>query len=81
MTTKRMVQLRVHPLTHGELVNALSSRDPVYREEEEAFLSNIIKFINFSRILNIQMLRIIYFFFKIQILLQKYSLTCLKKKS
>ncbi|XP_043471559.1 dynein regulatory complex protein 11 [Leptopilina heterotoma] len=39
MTTKRMVQLRVHPLTHGELVNALSSRDPVYREEEEAFLT------------------------------------------
>lgn len=39
MTTKRMVQLRVHPLTHGELVNSLSSRDPVYKEEEEAFLS------------------------------------------
>lgn len=39
MTTKRMVQLRVQPLTHIELVNALSSKDPVYREEEEAFLS------------------------------------------
>ena len=38
-----MVQLRVHPLTHGELVNALSSRNPVYREEEEAFLSMIPK--------------------------------------
>ncbi|KAF7991336.1 hypothetical protein HCN44_002898 [Aphidius gifuensis] len=38
MTTKRMVQLRVQPLTHAELVNALAARDPVYREEEEAFL-------------------------------------------
>ncbi|XP_072753681.1 IQ and AAA domain-containing protein 1-like isoform X2 [Anoplolepis gracilipes] len=38
MTTKRMVQLRTHPLTHAELVNALSSKDPVYREEEDAFL-------------------------------------------
>ncbi|XP_014471228.1 PREDICTED: IQ and AAA domain-containing protein 1 [Dinoponera quadriceps] len=39
MTTKRMVQLRTHPLTHAELVNALSFRDPVYREEEDAFLA------------------------------------------
>ncbi|XP_012261688.2 dynein regulatory complex protein 11 [Athalia rosae] len=39
MTTKRMVQLRVHPLTHAELVNALSTKDPVYREEEDAFLA------------------------------------------
>ncbi|XP_072753683.1 IQ and AAA domain-containing protein 1-like isoform X4 [Anoplolepis gracilipes] len=39
MTTKRMVQLRTHPLTHAELVNALSSKDPVYREEEDAFLA------------------------------------------
>ncbi|XP_011311368.1 IQ and AAA domain-containing protein 1 [Fopius arisanus] len=39
MTTKRMVQLRVQPLTHAELVNALSARDPVYKEEEEAFLA------------------------------------------
>lgn len=38
MTTKRMVQLRIHPLTHVELVNALSFKDPVYREEEDAFL-------------------------------------------
>ncbi|GAB1866288.1 DRC11 protein [Camponotus japonicus] len=38
MTTKRMVQLRTHPLTHAELVNALSFKDPVYREEEDAFL-------------------------------------------
>lgn len=42
-----MVQLRVHPLTHGELVNALSLRSPVYREEEEAFLSMIRKIIFF----------------------------------
>lgn len=33
-----MVQLRTHPLTHAELVNALSFKDPVYREEEDAFL-------------------------------------------
>ncbi|XP_029162148.1 dynein regulatory complex protein 11 isoform X2 [Nylanderia fulva] len=39
MTTKRMVQLRTHPLTHAELVNALSFKDPVYREEEDAFLA------------------------------------------
>ncbi|XP_015588089.1 dynein regulatory complex protein 11 [Cephus cinctus] len=39
MTTKRMVQLRVQPLTHGELVNALSAKEPVYREEEDAFLT------------------------------------------
>ncbi|KYN15124.1 IQ and AAA domain-containing protein 1 [Trachymyrmex cornetzi] len=38
MTTKRMVQLRTHPLTHVELVNSLSFKDPVYREEEDAFL-------------------------------------------
>jgi len=38
MTTKRMVQLRTHPLTHAELVNALSFKDPIYREEEDAFL-------------------------------------------
>lgn len=42
MTTKRMVQLRVQPLTHAELVNALAARDPVYREEEEAFLGKKI---------------------------------------
>ncbi|XP_070157654.1 dynein regulatory complex protein 11-like [Polyergus mexicanus] len=39
MTTKRMVQLRTHPLTYVELVNALSFKDPVYREEEDAFLA------------------------------------------
>ncbi|XP_031776762.1 dynein regulatory complex protein 11 [Nasonia vitripennis] len=39
MTTKRMVQLRVQPLTHIELINALSLKDPVYREEEDAFLN------------------------------------------
>lgn len=38
MTTKRMVQLRTHPLTHVELINALSFKDPVYSEEEDAFL-------------------------------------------
>ncbi|KAI4493349.1 hypothetical protein M0802_009409 [Mischocyttarus mexicanus] len=39
MTTKRMVQLRTQPLTHAELINAISTKDPVYREEEDAFLS------------------------------------------
>ncbi|KAJ8688227.1 hypothetical protein QAD02_024022 [Eretmocerus hayati] len=39
MTTKRMVQLRVQPLTHIELINALSSKQPVYKEEEDAFLT------------------------------------------
>ncbi|KAK2587687.1 hypothetical protein KPH14_003804 [Odynerus spinipes] len=39
MTTKRMVQLRTQPLTHGELINAISTKDPVYREEEDAFLA------------------------------------------
>ncbi|XP_050446709.1 dynein regulatory complex protein 11 [Cataglyphis hispanica] len=43
MTTKRMVQLRTHPLTHAELVNALSFKDPVYREEEDAFLAWFFK--------------------------------------
>ncbi|XP_047360518.1 dynein regulatory complex protein 11 [Vespa velutina] len=39
MTTKRMVQLRTQPLTHAELINAISTKNPVYREEEDAFLS------------------------------------------
>ncbi|XP_067647279.1 dynein regulatory complex protein 11 [Eurosta solidaginis] len=39
LTCKRKLQLRTQPLTHVELINALSSRDPVYREEEEAFES------------------------------------------
>ncbi|KAK0171578.1 hypothetical protein PV328_005017 [Microctonus aethiopoides] len=43
MTTKRMVQLRVQPLTHVELINALSTHNPVYREEEEAFMAWYLK--------------------------------------
>ncbi|KAK0090731.1 hypothetical protein PV325_006290 [Microctonus aethiopoides] len=43
MTTKRMVQLRVQPLTHVELINALSTHHPVYREEEEAFMAWYLK--------------------------------------
>lgn len=39
ITCKRMLQLRIKPLTHVELINALSIKEPVYREEEEAFLS------------------------------------------
>ncbi|XP_067002371.2 dynein regulatory complex protein 11 [Anabrus simplex] len=38
MTCKRVLQLRVLPLTHAELINALCKQNPVYREEEEAFL-------------------------------------------
>ncbi|XP_017764087.1 PREDICTED: IQ and AAA domain-containing protein 1 [Eufriesea mexicana] len=43
MTTKRIVQLRTHPLTHGELINALSSKDPVFCEEEDMFLAWLAK--------------------------------------
>ncbi|EDX13607.1 GD18626 [Drosophila simulans] len=39
MTCKRKLQLRTQPLTNAELINVLCSRDPVYREEEEAFES------------------------------------------
>ncbi|CAG9811661.1 unnamed protein product [Chironomus riparius] len=39
ITCKRMLQLRIKPLTHVELINTLSTKEPVYREEEEAFLS------------------------------------------
>lgn len=38
MTTKRIVQLKTHPLTYGELINTLSTKNPIYREEEDAFL-------------------------------------------
>ncbi|XP_006618831.1 dynein regulatory complex protein 11 isoform X2 [Apis dorsata] len=43
MTTKRIMQLKTHPLTHGELINALSSKDPVFCEEESAFLAWLSK--------------------------------------
>ncbi|XP_015436348.1 PREDICTED: IQ and AAA domain-containing protein 1 [Dufourea novaeangliae] len=43
MTTKRMVQLRTHPLTHVELINSLSTKDPIYREEEDAFIAWLVK--------------------------------------
>ncbi|XP_060535908.1 IQ and AAA domain-containing protein 1-like [Cylas formicarius] len=36
ITVKRMLQLKIHPLSPLELVNALCKRTPVYREEEEA---------------------------------------------
>lgn len=39
ITCKRNLQLRVQPLAHVELINALSTKDPVYREEEESFAS------------------------------------------
>lgn len=37
ITCKRMLQLRVRPLAYTELINALSLREPVYREEDEAY--------------------------------------------
>lgn len=37
MTTKRMLQLRVQPLSPLELINSLCKKTPVYKEEEEAF--------------------------------------------
>lgn len=36
MTIKRMLQLRVHPLSPLELVNVLCKKTPIYKEEEEA---------------------------------------------
>ncbi|XP_008200287.2 dynein regulatory complex protein 11 [Tribolium castaneum] len=36
MTIKRMLQLRVHPLSPLELVNVLCKKIPIYKEEEEA---------------------------------------------
>lgn len=44
ITCKRMLQLRVQPLTHAELINALSTKDPVYKEEEETFKEVGFKF-------------------------------------
>lgn len=38
MSCKRVLQLVVQPLTHYEIINALSKRQPIYKEEEEAFL-------------------------------------------
>ncbi|XP_018335988.1 dynein regulatory complex protein 11 [Agrilus planipennis] len=39
MTVKRMVQLRVQPLSPLELINALSKMIPVYKEEEDALIN------------------------------------------
>ncbi|CAH1132986.1 unnamed protein product [Ceutorhynchus assimilis] len=36
ITVKRMLQLKIHPLSPLELVNALCKRTPVYKEEDEA---------------------------------------------
>lgn len=37
MTVKRVLQLRIHPLSPLELVNVLCKKTPIYKEEEEAF--------------------------------------------
>ncbi|XP_024085747.1 IQ and AAA domain-containing protein 1 [Cimex lectularius] len=39
LTCKRVLQLRMHQLTHAEIINVLCKREPVYREEEEEFLN------------------------------------------
>ncbi|KAF5278089.1 hypothetical protein FQR65_LT03605 [Abscondita terminalis] len=38
ITVKRMLRLRVQPLSPLELINALCKKTPVYKEEEEAFV-------------------------------------------
>ncbi|XP_047113172.1 dynein regulatory complex protein 11 [Schistocerca piceifrons] len=38
MTCKRVLQLRIRPLTHAELINELCKQEPVYKEEEESFM-------------------------------------------
>ncbi|XP_063234958.1 dynein regulatory complex protein 11 [Bacillus rossius redtenbacheri] len=43
MTCKRVLQLRVKPLTHAELINALCRHEPVYKEEDDAFLQWFLK--------------------------------------
>jgi hypothetical protein len=43
MTCKRVLQLRVQPLTHVELINSLCKLEPVYKEEDEAFLQWSLK--------------------------------------
>jgi hypothetical protein len=43
MTCKRVLQLRVQPLTHVELINSLCKLEPVYKEEDEAFLQWFLK--------------------------------------
>lgn len=43
MTCKRALQLRIQPLTHIELINSLCKLEPVYKEEEEAFLQWFLK--------------------------------------
>ncbi|KAF6203130.1 hypothetical protein GE061_003545 [Apolygus lucorum] len=39
LTCKRVLQLRMHQLTHAEIINVLCKREPVYKEEEEEFLT------------------------------------------
>lgn len=36
MTIKRMLQLRVHPLSPLEIINVLCKKTPIYKEEAEA---------------------------------------------
>uniref|UniRef100_A0A0A9X5L9 IQ and AAA domain-containing protein 1 n=1 Tax=Lygus hesperus TaxID=30085 RepID=A0A0A9X5L9_LYGHE len=39
LTCKRVLQLRMHQLTHAEIINVLCKKEPVYKEEEEEFLT------------------------------------------
>lgn len=43
MTCKRILQLVVQPLNHLELINALSRRQPIWKEEEETFTAWLAK--------------------------------------
>lgn len=43
MTCKRVLKLRIQPLTHAELINELCKYDPVYKEEDEAFMQWYMK--------------------------------------
>ena len=43
MTCKRALQLRVQPLKHVELINSLCRMEPVYKEEDDAFLQWFLK--------------------------------------
>ena len=43
ITCKRALQLRVHPLTHVELISSICKLEPVYKEEEEAFVQWYLK--------------------------------------
>lgn len=38
LTCKRILQLRIQPLKHAEIINVLARYEPIYKEEEEQFM-------------------------------------------